>query len=225
MRAKDIYNERYAPEYEALYIAHPQWKPKHQFNIDTIGHLLSPLSTWLDVCCGQGWHLSRFPTSRRMGIDLSAAQLSRARASNPGVELIQADIVDFDFADPQSFDLVTSFWGSYCYLDSVETIFALFDKMIRWTAPGGALYLELIVPETVTTFNRGAFAPVTATSVTQSEPDNLEWQFHDVGGTHDMISPTIESIVNHLAPHFATVNSQFTFNDMRQLIAQGRLRN
>ena len=224
MKAKEIYGDAYAPAYEDLYIRHPQWKPKHQFNIDMINALLTPFGNWLDVCCGQGWHLSKFPERRRIGIDASEAQLARARQRNPGIELIHSDVTEFEFDSPQQFDLVTSFWGSYCYLASSDEIFALFDKMIQWTAPGGSLYLELIVPETVTEFNDGSFSPLTGTKVTRSDASSIEWQFHDVGGIHDMVSPRIESILAHVAPNFDSVDSRFTFTDMRQLIAQGRKR-
>ena len=82
-----------------------------------------------------------------MGIDLSAAQLERARQRNPGVRFIRADIVGHEFPDDQRFDLVTNLWSAYSYLNDEDLIRSLVEKMIGWTAPGGALYLELTDPE------------------------------------------------------------------------------
>ena len=92
-----IYSGAYAPEYETLFVNHPLWEPKLQCNVMTLATLLRPLGNWLDTCCGQGWHLAQFPYHQRMGIDLSAAQLERARQRNPGVSFVQADLTGYEF--------------------------------------------------------------------------------------------------------------------------------
>ena len=170
MAFTDIYSESYAPAYEKLYIEHPQWRLKRDFNIRVIARLLHPLGDWLDTCCGQGWHLAQFPRHRRLGLDMSGAQLERAKERNPGVSFIQADILSYEFPDRQRFALVTNLWSAYSYLNDEARIQALVEKLVRWTAPGGALYIELTAPETLEEFNDSEFAHETGTKVVLQSP-------------------------------------------------------
>ena len=218
----DIYSESYALTYNRLYIAHPLWEPKRAFNTRAIAALLNPLGLWLDTCCGQGWHLAQFPHHRRVGIDISDAQLKRAMQRNPGVPFIQADLSDYEFSDGQQFDLVTNFWSAYSYLNDEAKIRALVEKLVRWTAAEGSLYLELTVPETLKDFNDSEFAAETGTKVVLQSPDGVRWQFHDPGGIHQMMSPPLEFFTDLIAPHFAKVESAVVVRSLRQLIAWGK---
>ena len=218
----DIYGESYAPIYERLYIEHREWKPRQAFNVRTIAILLHPLGRWLDTCCGQGWHLAQFPRRRRVGLDISGAQLERARQRNPGVPFIQADLCDYEFPDGQRFDLVTNFWSAYSYLDDEGKIRALVEKLVRWTAPGGALYLELTVPEVLESYNDSEFAKETGTKAVQESRDWVHWQFHEPAGIHRMISPPREFFTDLIAPHFARVESEVVVRSLRQIVALGK---
>ena len=218
----DIYTEGYVPTYERLYIEHQLWEPKRAFNTRTITTLLHSLGLWLDTCCGQGWHLARFPHRRRVGLDISGAQLERARQRNPGVPFIQADLCDYEFPDGQRFDLVTNFWSAYSYLNDEGKIRALVEKLVRWTAPGGALYLESTVPETLEDFNDSEFAKETGTRVVLESREGVHWQFHDPGGIHRMMSPPREFFTDLIAPHFARVESEVVVRSLRQIIAVGK---
>lgn len=218
----DIYSENYALAYERLYIEHPLWEPKRTFNLQAITALLHPLSLWLDACCGQGWHLAQFPYSRRVGLDISSAQLERARQRNPGVPFVQADICDYEFPDRQQFDLVTSFWSAYSYLNDEAKIRALVEKLVHWTAPGGSLYLEATVPETLEDFNHSEFSKETGARVELLSPDGVRWQYHDPGGIHGMTSPQLDFFVELIAPHFVNVESEVVIRSLRQFIATGK---
>ena len=218
----DVYSESYAAVYEQLHIEHPFWDTKHAFNIRTIASLLHPIGLWLDTCCGQGWHLAQFPYHRRVGIDISGAQLRRARQRNPGVSFVQADICGYEFLDEQRFDLVTSFWSAYSYLSDEAKIRAMVERLVRWTAPGGSLYLEATVPEDLNTFNDSDFAKETGTKVALESPDGVRWQFHDPGGIHRMLSPPKEFFTELIAPHFARVESEVVIRAVRQFIATGK---
>ena len=180
------------------------------------------MGNWLDTCCGQGWHLAQFPSHNRTGIDLNAAQLDRARQHNPGVPFIQADVADYEFPDGQRFDLVSNFWSSYSYLNDEDAIKGLVKKLVRWTAPGGALYLELTVPEMLADFNDSEFAAETGSRVVLQSPDGVRWHFHDAGGVHRMVSPPLEFFTALIAPHFADINHSIVVRTMRQLVARGR---
>lgn len=216
----DIYDDGYAPSYERLFVEHPFWEPKRAFNTAAIASLLSPLDLWLDTCCGQGWHLARFPHHRRLGLDASAAQIKLARRHNPGVPFIQANLADHEFPGATRFDLITQFWSSYSYLNDEASIRALVTKLVRWTAPGGALYLELTVPEALEDFNASDFAKETHTRVVLQSADGVRWQFHDPGGIHRMMSPPLEFFTDLVAPHFAQVESSAVVQTLRQFIAR-----
>lgn len=218
----EIYRESYVRPYAALYIDHPLWEPKLRCNAALLGRLLKPLGNWLDTCCGQGWHLAQFPGHRRTGIDRSAAQLDRARSQNPGVPFIEADIVDYEFPDGQRFDLVSNFWSSYSYLNDEDAIRGLVEKLVRWTAPGGALYLELTVPELLEDFNDSEFAAETGARVSLQSPDGVRWNYHDAGGVHRMMSPPLEFFTGLIAPHFAGTSHSVVVRSIRQFVAWGR---
>ncbi len=220
--AGEIYGERYAPDYAALYIDHSTWEPKLQCNVALLSRLLTPLGNWLDTCCGQGWHLAQFPNHRRMGIDRSPAQLERARLQNPGAPFIQADVSDYEFPDGQRFDLVSNFWSSYSYLNDEDAIGQLVGKLVRWTAPGGALYLELTVPELLEDFNDSAFAAETGARVSLQSPDGVRWNYHDGGGVHRMMSPPLEFFTGLITPHFAASNHSVVIRSICQFVAWGK---
>ena len=219
---EEIYGERYVQPYAALYTDHPLWEPKLQCNVALLSRLLKPLGNWLDTCCGQGWHLAQFPSHERMGIDMSAAQLEQARLHNPGVPFIQADITDYEVSEGQRFDLVSNFWSAYSYLNDEDAIRDLVEKLVRWTAPGGALYLELTVPELLEDFNDSEFAEETGARVSLRSPDGVLWDYRDEGGVHRMMSPQLEFFTGLVSPHFAGISHSVVVRAIRQFVAWGK---
>ncbi len=218
----EIYGERYVRPYAALYTDHPLWEPKLRCNVVLLSRLLKPLGNWLDTCCGQGWHLAQFPGHQRMGIDRSAAQLEQARLHNPGVPFIQADITEYEVPEGQRFDLVSNFWSAYSYLNDEDAIRRLVEKLVRWTAPGGALYLELTVPELLEDFNDSEFAAETGARVSLRSPDGVRWDYHDAGGLHRMMSPPVEFFTDIITPHFAGTDHSTVVRAVRQFVAWGK---
>ena len=218
----EIYGEGYVRPYAALYIDHPLWEPKLRCNVALLSRLLKPLGNWLDTCCGQGWHLAQFPGHQRTGIDRSAAQLEQARLRNPGVPFVQADLTDYEFPEGQRFDLVSNFWSSYSYLNDEEAIRELVEKLIRWTAPGGSLYLELTVPELLEDFNASEFAAEAGARVTLQSPDGVRWDYRDEGGVHRMMSPQLEFFTSLIEPHFAGTSHAVVVRAIRQFVAWGK---
>jgi len=218
----EIYTDRYVRPYAALYTDHPLWKPKLRYNIALLSRLLKPLGNWLDTCCGQGWHLAQFPGHQRMGIDRSAAQLEQARLHNPDVTFIQADITEYEAPEGQRFDVVSNFWSAYSYLNDEDAIRKLVEKLVRWTAPGGALYLELTVPELLEDFNDSDFAAETGARVSLRSPDGASWDYRDAGGLHRMMSPPVEFFTDIIAPHFSRINNATLVGAVRQFVAWGK---
>ena len=117
---------------------------------------------------------------------------------------------------------MTNFWSAYSYLNDEAKIRALVEKLVRWTAAEGSLYLELTVPETLEDFNDSEFAAETGTKVVLQSPDGVRWQFHDPGGIHKMMSPPLEFFTDLIVPHFARVESAVVVRSLRQLIAWGK---
>lgn len=219
-----IYREPYAAAYNALYLL--PWQRKHALNEANLQRILAdspaPYPAWLDLACGQAWHFSRFPGRACMlGIDLSAAQLVRARVNAPHANFLRGDIAAASFA-PGSFDLVTNFWAGYCYLRSRKRIATLVRNAVDWLAPGGALYMEILLGSDLASFNRSQYAQRTCFAVTPLNGDFSEWRYDDSGGCHFMTSPPLEDFLRIVTPAFTTVEARHDGGFMVHLIATGR---
>lgn len=221
-----IYDERYAADYPRLYIA--PWSRKHERNVAYLRPILEQLAArrdrprWLDAACGPAWHFTRFPSGcRQVGLDLSAAQLRRARSANPQAVFVQGDMSRSVFA-PGSFDLVTSFWAGYCYLDDFGRIASFLENLIAWVRSGGACYLEVLLGEDVAGFRASRFAAVTGFEVFARTPDFLRWGYRDTGGEHLMTSPRLEFFTAPLARAFEQIESEHDGAFMVHLRALGR---
>jgi SAM-dependent methyltransferase len=225
MYARDLYDDSYAAIYRALYIDHPQWRDKHSCNVAIVRSLVSRQSSWLDTFCGQAWHFSQVgEVERRIGVDVSAAQLRAARHANPEAVFIEADVLAVDAGDlgGDGFDLVTCFWGSLSYLDGPGAIAAFLGRAAAWTAPGGSLYLELITPATLEAFNQSGFAAETGSRTGAGGAGEWAWSYDDPGGRHEMVSPPLGFFRERLAPWFEQVELRAMVATMQQLVATGR---
>lgn len=223
-RVPALYDPAYARAYPDLYLT--AWPAKHALNVKILDELLGefgPAPRWIDIACGQGWHFSQFPGRARMtGLDLSEAQLARARAATPDADFICGDMAETDFA-PASFDLLTNFWGGYCYLADREAIAALWRRVVGWIAPGGALYVELLLAEDLASFNRSGFAARTGFSVQSRGSDFIEWGYEDSAGMHVMTSPPLCEALDIFGPAFRSVDVHHDGRFMTHLVARGRL--
>lgn len=223
--AAAIYGDEYAATYPSLYIT--PWKHKHDLNERNLARVLAalpgPTPDWLDLACGQAWHFSRFTGRARMvGLDVSEAQLARSRQHAPGAAFVRADMAHACFR-AASFDLVTNFWGAYCYLDDQDRIAALLRSAVAWIRPGGALYMELLLGADLESFNRSHFAERTGFTVTPRSVDYTEWRYEDSGGAHDMTSPPLDFFLDLLAPNFKAIEATHDSAFMVHLIASARL--
>ena len=222
-----IYSADYAKIYPSLYIT--PWRRKHDLNVRNLAAvfktLVAPMPDWLDLACGQGWHFSKFPgTARMIGLDLSGAQLARARASVPDGIFIQKDMMSVHFPEA-SFDLVTNFWGGYCYLGDQKRIAAVLRNAVRWIRTGGALYIEVLLARDLESFNRSGFASQTGFIVTPGSEDYTDWRYEDVGGCHEMTSPPLEFFLDLLVPDFGAIEARHDSGFMVHLIATSRKEN
>jgi trans-aconitate methyltransferase len=218
-----IYSELYADLYPSLYLA--PWQRKHHLNADNLDRILSGLCSlprWLDLACGQAWQFSVFPGRAQMvGLDLSETQLARARVNAPHARFLCGDMTKAVFAR-ESFDLVSNFWAGYCYLRSRRRVTSLLRSVIEWIAPGGALYIEVLLGRDLASFNHSSYAQQTTFAVTPISDDFSEWQYNDVGGRHLMTSPPLEDFLEIILPAFADVEARHDGGFMVHLIARGR---
>jgi ubiquinone/menaquinone biosynthesis C-methylase UbiE len=156
-----------------------------------------------------------------VGLDLSQAQLARARTRVPYAAFIHGDMARVSFPKA-SFDLVTNFWAGYCYLGSQERIAAVLRKAVRWIRTGGALYMEVLLARDLESFNCSHFAGQTGFAVKPRSEDYTEWRYDDVGGRHQMTSPPLEFFLDLLAPEFGTIEARHDSAFMVHLVATGR---
>jgi len=218
-----VYGENYAARYQSLYIN--RWPQKHQLNAKNLASVLDQLHRkprWLDLACGQAWHFSIFSGRAAMlGVDISEAQLARARIMAPEAVFVCKNLVETSFP-AQSFDLVTNFWAGYCYLPDRESIANLWRSAVDWIAPGGALYIEVLLGKDLATFNRSRFSGRTGFSVSPRSEDYSEWEYEDIGGRHVMTSPPLEEILDIVSPFFGAVDARHDGAFMVHLIATDR---
>jgi SAM-dependent methyltransferase len=224
---RSIYDEPYASAYPELYLS--PWPDKHRGNIEVLGGLLDGLAApgrrpqWLDLACGQAWHFWALRGRAEMvGVDLSDAQLARARARSPEATFVCADMAAIEFP-PAGFDLVTNFWAGYCYLRSQARIAALLERAVRWLAPGGALYIEVLTGEALASFNASGYASRTGFAVTSLSADGCDWEYEDAGGRHLMTSPPLERFLEIVEPKFGAVEVRHSGGFMTDLVCRERL--
>jgi SAM-dependent methyltransferase len=155
-----------------------------------------------------------------LGLDISDAQLARARLMAPGASFVCGNMIEASFPE-NSFDLITNFWAGYCYLPNRACIAKLWRSTVDWIAPGGALYIEVLLGKDLETFNRSRFAGRTGFVVSPRCEDYSEWEYDDTAGRHVMTSPPLEEILEVVSPFFDTVNARHDGDFMFHLIATG----
>lgn len=103
---------------------------------------LGPESRVLDACCGAGVPVARLLARRARvtGVDVSAAQIARARRLVPEAEFVVGDVARQRFG-PACFDAVVCLYGLF-HLPRDEHG-ALLARFARWLRPGGLLLVSL----------------------------------------------------------------------------------
>lgn len=145
-----IYDEAYAQKYNQKFI----FSDCHaDFEEETIDNLLDEIgeeAKWLDVACGTGYFLSRFPNVERAGLDISPAMLKVAKRANPGVLFVEGDFRKERQHWEGQWDLVSCMWWAYSYVESLSEIEKVIENLANWTSERGICFLPLGNPEVVT---------------------------------------------------------------------------
>ena len=146
MRREDIrklYDREYAEKYNERFLIGDPYRQTTEHECVLLMELLSGASSWLDVACGTGYMLSRFPQMVRCGLDISPAMLDVARRDNPGVELILGDFLSSRPEWVGRWDVVSCMWQAYSYVDTVKEVGRLIGNLAAWTAPGGSCFMPI----------------------------------------------------------------------------------
>ena len=224
--AASLYSDNYADLYPQLYIA--PWPQKHALNTSNLARILdvadNPQTRWLDMACGQAWHFRQFPGRARMtGLDLSQAQLARAKRHTPAADFVCANALAPPFA-ARCFDLVTNFWAGYCYFGAEPEITVFLGQICQLLRPGGTFYMEVLLARDLASFNRSRYAASNGFAVQAITADYRQWVYDDAGGRHFMTSPELDFFTSRLAPSFDSISAQHDGGFMVHLVASGRKR-
>lgn len=140
-KADRLYDHTYASLYNDIWWERDYWKPVGDFHVRVLSELLEGSENWLDVGCGTGYFLSKFPHVNRCGLDLSHDMIEKARTTNPGVPFYQQSMTDENTDLNGKFDLVTCTGQPWCYLTSLDEIGTAVKRLAEWTAEGGTCLL------------------------------------------------------------------------------------
>ena len=129
---------RSADLYDALYDTFKDYRAE----AERVRALIGPdARTVLDVACGTGRHLELLREHYDVvGLDIDPELLAIARSRVPGVELVEADMTNFDLG--RRFDAVTCLFSSIGYARDEEHLRAAVAAMGRHVEPGGLLIVE-----------------------------------------------------------------------------------
>jgi SAM-dependent methyltransferase len=205
----EVYDREYARTYDERFLLAPHARAAFEREVAMIGGMLDRGGRWLDVACGTGRLLARFPGVARAGLDLSPAMLERARAANPDALFLR----EGDFRDPVpewegTFSLVTCMWYAYGLVESIADVEAVVGNVARWTSTGGIAFVPVWDPRNLSRRIRiphllrdrfyGGSVAITG----------LTWTWIEESGKRhsNMIAPHPEHMREMFREHFADVS-------------------
>jgi SAM-dependent methyltransferase len=137
--ASTVYDGAYARTYGQRWWHQDHWRADELWYHGLISDRLGPGVRWLDVGCGTGHFLSKFPEATRAGLDLSGDMLAVAREANPGVPFRQASATEPYPEWNEQWDLVTSTGEPWSYLRTLDEFELWVANMAAWTSPHGVV--------------------------------------------------------------------------------------
>lgn len=214
-KIKELYDEEYARNYDQRFIFDKDYKHVADFELEILSKLLGNSNSWLDVGCGTGYFMSKFPNVKRGGMDLSEGMLTVARERNKtALFLEQGDFRRTREDWNNSWDLVTCMWCAYCYVESMSEINRVMQNLSDWTATGGICFLPICDLEDVL-FGRVELphhdpdikifgGPKFVNGVVWSYIDNLHNKNHE-----NLLSPHIEYLIKLFKESFVRVETVY----------------
>ena len=202
-----LYDREYASTYNGKVLLGPDFKECTLYELSLLKAFLVSSRSWLDVACGTGYFLSRFPEVVRSGLDLAPAMLEQARIANPGATFVEADY-RIDIADWHGrWDLVSCMWYAYCYADSVAEVETVMRNLIAWTAPNGTCFVPVFDPD-ILCKTHISYRPAADSDDGRLEVTGVVWNWIDEpsGRRHTgLIAPHLELLKGLFEPFFRDV--------------------
>jgi SAM-dependent methyltransferase len=140
-----VYDADYADAYNSRFLLSPFSKPWADFEQETIKKLVNEDTRWLDIGCGTGYFLSKFPGVQRAGLDINPEMLKRAKEASPDALFFKEG--DFRINVPEwkgAWSLVSCMWTPYNYVESLKEVEIVVSNMIEWTKHNGSIFLPVI---------------------------------------------------------------------------------
>lgn len=142
----DLYDKNYAAAYDQKFLLADVTKTDTETELKILSELIRPGMRWLDLACGTGYFLSKFPHLERAGLDLSPAMLEHAKACNPGVSFFNQSYLEPMPDWEGKWDFISCMWYAYGLIGSMNDIRQLVENMADWTSPTGQCFLPLADP-------------------------------------------------------------------------------
>jgi len=211
--ASHLYNEQYASVYNGVWWETDMWKPAGDFHISTLASLLKTSKNWLDVGCGTGYFLSKFPEVERFGLDLSPDMLDKARVANPGAEFFHQSMTEKNESLEGRFDLVSCTGQPWLYLSDMDAIERAVIRMAEWTSPTGTCMLAPFDLFDVLGMDLPAdFYDISTTITRDTTPTPLGfiWTYKEFDGNYySLLSPNLDQWVRWFSVFFRRVEILF----------------
>jgi len=212
-KADHLYNDEYASVYNDAWWDKDMWKPAGEFHIHTLASLLKTSKNWLDVGCGTGYFLNKFPQVDRSGLDLSSDMLDKARISNPGVEFLHQSMTDKNQSLEGKFDLVSCTGQPWLYLPDMEAIERSIIRMAEWTSPNGKVMLAPFDLFDILGLDLPADFYDISTNITRDPvPTTLGtiWTYKELDGNYyPLLSPNLDQWVRWFSVFFRKIEILF----------------
>ncbi len=144
----ETYDDAYARTYDQRFIVNERAKIAFDRETEIVRQLLQKDGKWLDVACGTGHLLSRFPGVPRAGVDISPAMLELARQANQDALFLKEG--DFRDGVPEwegQWALVTCMWYSYCLVESMAEVQNVVKNLASWTSDRGICFVPVWNPQ------------------------------------------------------------------------------
>ncbi|MBD2451337.1 tetratricopeptide repeat protein [Nostoc sp. FACHB-152] len=209
----EVYDANYAQEYNHKFLLNDFSKENANFEQETIRKLLGEFgesAKWLDVACGTGYFLSRFPNIERAGLDISPGMLNVAKQANPNALFVQGDYRDKRPQWEGKWDLVSCMWWAYCYVESLSELETVVENLADWTSEQGVCFLPICIPEGLGTgeLKMPYICPNVGGNGGNVQFEGVIWSWIDeeAGKQHlNMFAPQVEYLLALFKKHFELV--------------------
>lgn len=201
-----LYDRQYAETYDAKFLESELARSDTAHELRLLAGWLTDGARWLDVACGTGFFLSRFPGIERVGLDLSPAMLDVARRTNPGIELVEASYLLPRSEWRDAWDLVSCMWYAYGLVSSIADLEVLVANLAEWTSPQGRCFVPLADPQLIA----GVELPTQVASPWPGEVTitGILWSYREMNGSKvhaHQIAPNIDYMREVFGRYFQSV--------------------